>query len=77
MAKKLTDKKQTHITIDKNMRDYSNEPAFVKAAERAAADKAVLTHQEPIIMELTASHLRSTMEKLIRTRRQCPSRSTP
>ena len=37
MSKKLTDKKQTHITIDKNMRDYSKEPAFVKAAERAAA----------------------------------------
>ena len=37
MSNKITDKKQTHITIDKNMRDYSNEPAFVKAAERAAA----------------------------------------
>ena len=37
MSKKLTDKKQAHITIDKNMRDYSKEPAFLKAAERAAA----------------------------------------
>jgi hypothetical protein len=29
--------KQPNITVAKKMRDYSNEPAFVKAAERATA----------------------------------------
>jgi hypothetical protein len=37
MSKKIKDNKQPHITIDENMRDYSKEPAFVKAAERAKA----------------------------------------
>ena len=37
MSKKETDNTQTHITIDEHMRDYSKEPAFVKAAERAKA----------------------------------------
>jgi len=27
--------KQSNITVVKNMRDYSNEPVFVKKAERA------------------------------------------
>jgi hypothetical protein len=33
----ISDNKQAHITIDKNMRDYSKEPAFVKAAAKADA----------------------------------------
>ncbi|MBO9203268.1 MULTISPECIES: hypothetical protein [Niastella] len=37
MPKKISSTKQPHILIDKNMRDYSKEPAFVKADERAAA----------------------------------------
>jgi hypothetical protein len=37
MSKKITNNKEAHITIDNNMRDYSNEPAFVKAAAKAAA----------------------------------------
>ena len=37
MSKKNTNIKQPHIIIDKNMRDYSNEPDFIKAAERAQA----------------------------------------
>jgi hypothetical protein len=37
MSEKINGKKQTHITVDKNMQDYSNEPAFVKAAEKATA----------------------------------------
>jgi hypothetical protein len=26
---------ELRVTVDKNMRDYSNEPAFIKAMERA------------------------------------------
>jgi hypothetical protein len=35
MAKASINKVKPKITVDKNMRDYKNEPAFVKAAERA------------------------------------------
>lgn len=34
MAKKEINKDKLEISIKKDMRDYSNEPAFVKAAER-------------------------------------------
>jgi len=37
MSKKLIDIKRPHITMDENMRDYSKEPAFIKAAQRAEA----------------------------------------
>jgi hypothetical protein len=37
MSKKIADNKQPQITIDPNMRDYSKEPAFIKAGEKAAA----------------------------------------
>lgn len=35
MAKASINRVKPKITIDKNMRDYRNEPAFVTAAERA------------------------------------------
>ena len=37
MSKIPSDKSKPKIRVDKNMRDYSNEPAFVQAAERATA----------------------------------------
>lgn len=38
MSKKQTNNNnQPQITVDPNMRDYSKEPAFIKAKERAVA----------------------------------------
>jgi hypothetical protein len=51
MSKKVTDKKTENITIDKNMRDYSKEPAFVKAAQKAAA----FLKKHPLPKEFTQS----------------------
>jgi len=49
MSKKLIDTKQANIATDKNMRDYSNEPAFIKSAERAEA----FLKKHPLPKEIT------------------------
>ena len=46
MSKTPSDKSKPKIRVNKNMRDYSYEPAFVQAAERATVWLEKVTDEE-------------------------------